>query len=373
MEGNFGGGYDGVGENRGLSDDQLPNPFAGARRQCFTGTQRKAALVRHESVAKTKLLDMAVEIEKGTRVCEIDFLPIVRSGAWADMGFRKTMEDAYFCCDNFMQEYGTKTFGEPSAFYGVFDGHGGKHAADFARSNLPRFLLEDEDFPGEIQRAVASAFLQTDIAFAEACSVNSSLASGTTALVALVVGSSLVVANAGDCRAVLCRRGKAIELSHDHKPDCSSERKRIESLGGHVYDGYLNGQLNVARAIGDWHMDGMKDPDGVGPLIADPEVTRMRITEDDEFLILACDGIWDVFLSENAVNFARRKLQEHNDPATCCKELVDEALKRKSSDNLSVVLVCFQTKPPPILTARRPLVHSSISAEGRKELQSFLI
>lgn len=69
--------------------------------------------------AKTKLMDTIVEIEKGTRVCEIDFLPIVRSGAWADIGFRKTMEDAYICRDNFMQDYGTKTFGEPSAFYGV--------------------------------------------------------------------------------------------------------------------------------------------------------------------------------------------------------------------------------------------------------------
>lgn len=68
---------------------------------------------------KTKLMDTIVEIEKGTRVCEIDFLPTVRSGAWADIGSRKTMEDAYICCDNFMQDYGTKTFGEPSAFYGV--------------------------------------------------------------------------------------------------------------------------------------------------------------------------------------------------------------------------------------------------------------
>ncbi|KAG6538892.1 probable protein phosphatase 2C 57 [Zingiber officinale] len=372
MEGNFGGGCGGVGDNGGPSDGRPPNPFAGPHQQCFTGTHRKAALVRHESLTKTKLLDMTVEIEKGTKGCETNFLPIVRSGAWVDIGFRKTMEDTYVCWDNLMQDCGTKTFGEPSAFYGVFDGHGGKHAADFACSNLPRFLLEDEDFPGEIERAVASAFLQTDSAFAEACSVNSSLASGTTALAAVVVGSSLVVANAGDCRAVLCRRGKAIELSHDHKPDCSSERKRIESLGGYVYDGYLNGQLNVARAIGDWHMDGMKDPDGVGPLSAEPEVMRMRLTEEDEFLMLGCDGIWEVFLNQNAVDFARRKLQEHNDPATCCKELIDEALKRKSSDNLAVVLVCFQTKPPPILTAGRPRVQRSISAEGLKELQSFL-
>lgn len=181
-----------------------------------------------------------------------------------------------------------------------------------------------------------------------------------------------MVANAGDCRAVLCRRGKAIDMSHDHKPDRSEERERIEALGGFVCDDYLNGLLNVARAIGDWHVDGMKDRDGLGPLSAEPEVMTRRLTEEDEFLILGCDGFWDVFRSQNAVDLARRKLQEHNDPTTCCKELVDEALKRESSDNLAVVLVCFQTKPPPVMTAPRPRVRRSISGEGLRELQSFL-
>ncbi|PKU67382.1 putative protein phosphatase 2C 57 [Dendrobium catenatum] len=188
----------------------------------------------------------------------------------------------------------------------------------------------------------------------------------------VIVSRSLVVANAGDCRAVLSRRGKAIEMSSDHKPSCMGERKRIEATGGFVYDGYLNGQLNVARALGDWHMEGMKVADGLGPLSAEPEVRKMKLTEEDEFLIIGCDGIWDVFRSQNAVDFARRKLQEHNDPATCCKDLVDEALKRKSGDNLSVVVVCFNSIPPPALAAPRPRVQRSISAEGLKELQSFL-
>lgn len=70
----------------------------------------------------------------------------------------------------------------------VFDGHGGKHAADFACHHLPKFIVEDESFPSDIERVVASAFLQTDTAFAEACSLDAALASGTTALAALVIG-----------------------------------------------------------------------------------------------------------------------------------------------------------------------------------------
>ncbi|XP_020672426.1 probable protein phosphatase 2C 57 [Dendrobium catenatum] len=372
MEGSVRGG---IG-NAGSSESRPPNPLAGANRQCFAGvnaghTPISGTLVRHTSLKQ--ISSIPIEPEVSGKKCEKEYIPIVRSGAYVDIGFRQNMEDTYVCCDNVTDEYCLKNTGDgPNAFYGVFDGHGGKHAAEFVCSNLLRFIMEDEDFPKHIEKVITSAFLHADTAFAEACSVDSALASGTTALAALIVGRSLVVANAGDCRAVLSRRGKAIEMSSDHKPSCMGERKRIEATGGFVYDGYLNGQLNVARALGDWHMEGMKVADGLGPLSAEPEVRKMKLTEEDEFLIIGCDGIWDVFRSQNAVDFARRKLQEHNDPATCCKDLVDEALKRKSGDNLSVVVVCFNSIPPPALAAPRPRVQRSISAEGLKELQSFL-
>ncbi|KAL6653680.1 hypothetical protein ACP70R_008604 [Stipagrostis hirtigluma subsp. patula] len=315
--------------------------------------------------------DAKPEAEKTLENLNTKFIPVIRSGGWADIGSRKSMEDVYICCDNFMKDFGLGSSGEgPSAFYGVFDGHDGKHAADFVCSNLPRFIVEDEGFPGEIEKAVSSAFLRTDAAFADACSLNRSLASGTTAIAALVVGRSLLVANAGDCRAVLCRRRKAIDMSRDHRPSCKMERTRIEASGGYVDDGYLNGQLGVTRAIGDWHIEGMKECDGHGPLSAEPEVMTMDLTEDDEFLIIACDGIWDVFSSQTAVDFARRKLQEHNDPTACCKELVDEAIKRGSSDNLSVVVVCFNSMPPPVLSRSR--VNRSISVEGLMQLKILL-
>ncbi|KAL5729454.1 protein-serine/threonine phosphatase [Ranunculus cassubicifolius] len=366
-------------ETKGYSSGEVrlpPNPFAAEYRKGFSTSRLpssyKKSLIRHPSLLKSPSSDLTCGPEMVVGTSETEFIPIVRSGAWSDIGFRNSMEDAYLCIDDFMHEYRIKNFGQgPNAFYGVFDGHGGKHAADFVSDHLPRFILEDEDFPREIERVVSSAFLQTDTAFAEACSIDADLSSGTTALAALVMGSSLVVANAGDCRAVLCRRGKAVEMSRDHKPVCTKEKKRIEASGGFVDDGYLNGQLNVARALGDWHMEGLKDQEG-GPLSAEPELMTTTLTEEDEFLIIGCDGIWDVFRSQNAVDFARRKLQEHNDPVTCCKQLVDEALKRKSGDNLAVVVVCFQSKPPPNLVTPRPRVQRSISAEGLRELQGFL-
>ncbi|XP_031489604.1 probable protein phosphatase 2C 57 isoform X1 [Nymphaea colorata] len=391
--------------------DRPPNPLGGAYRQCFGNAHfgspcANSPHVRHAALRASRVerfvgsayddsevdgelnleeslsqVNMEVEsigeleIQEGKEDSESDFIPVVRSGGWADIGIRRTMEDVYVCFDDFLHD--CKHLGSPSAFYGVFDGHGGKHAANFACDNLPRLILEDADFPREIEKVISAAFLRTDNAFAEACSLDATLASGTTALTAVIVGRSLVVANAGDCRAVLCRRGKAIEVSRDHKPGSLREMKRIEASGGYVSDGYLNGQLNVARALGDWHMEGLKVPatgDGpnLGPLSGEPEMIRMNLTEEDEFLIIGCDGIWDVFISQNAVDFARRQLQQHNDPLTCCKELVSEALKRKSGDNLAVVVVCFQANPPPNLSAPKPRVHRSISAEGFREVQSFL-
>lgn len=183
-----------------------------------------------------------------------------------------------------------------------------------------------------------------------------------------------MVANAGDCRAVLCKRGKAVDMSRDHKACCTLERRRIEDSGGYVDNyGYLNGELTVARALGDWHIDGLKEFGVDGPLTAVPEMRELTLSEEDEFLIIACDGLWDVFSSQNAIDFARKQLQLHNDPQICSKELVKEALRRDTCDNLTVVMVCFQDIAPSV----RPVpnaspVKRSISAEGLQSLSAAL-
>ncbi|ERM97903.1 hypothetical protein AMTR_s02147p00001120, partial [Amborella trichopoda] len=188
---------------------------------------------------------------------------------------------------------------------------------------------------------------------------------------------SLLVANAGDCRAVLSRSGTAIEMSKDHRPGCIRERKRVESLGGYIDDGYLNGQLSVTRALGDWHLEGMKREKGSnganGPLIAEPELKLITLTKEDEFLVIGSDGLWEVFTSQNAIDFARRRLQEHNDVRQCCKEVVEEASKRGSFDNLTIVMICFHAEAPPQSTVKRFRgFRRSISAEGLHNLKSFL-
>lgn len=180
----------------------------------------------------------------------------------------------------------------------------------------------------------------------------------------------MIIANVGDCRAVLGKRGRAIELSKDHKPNSTSERFRIEKLGGAIYDGYLNGQLSVSRALGDWHMKGPKG--SACPLSAEPELQETILTEDDEFLIMGCDGLWDVMSSQYAVTMARKELMLHNDPERCSRELVREALKRNTCDNLTVIVVCFSPEPPPRIEVPQTRFKRSISAEGLNLLKGVL-
>ncbi|XP_071924070.1 probable protein phosphatase 2C 27 [Coffea arabica] len=313
--------------------------------------------------------DLTVCGQKSPSDGKSSFLPIFRSGCCAEKGPKQYMEDEHICIDNLFEHLGeTAGFPSPGAFYGVFDGHGGTDAAIFIRKNILKFIVDDSSFPLFLEKAIKNAFLKADYAFADDSILD--ISSGTTALTALISGRTMVVANAGDCRAVLGKRGRAIELSKDHKPNCTSERIRIEKLGGAVYDGYLNGQLSVARAIGDWHM---KVPKGSScPLSAEPELQEILLSEDDEFLIMGCDGLWDVMSSQCAVTIVRKELMIHNDPERCSRELVREALKRNTCDNLTVIVVCFSPDPPPRIELAPTRVRRSISAEGLNLLKGVL-
>ncbi|KAJ9165840.1 hypothetical protein P3X46_020666 [Hevea brasiliensis] len=336
---------------------------------------RNLSVMRHSMSSMRMLddaglaMDVGLDVNKSPSDEKSNFLPVFRSGSCAEGGPKQYMEDEHVCIDNLIEHLGeTSNFPSPGAFYGVFDGHGGTDAASFVRNNILRFIIEDPHFPICMEKAIRSAFVKADYAFADDSELD--ISSGTTALTALIFGRTLIIANAGDCRAVLGRRGRAIEMSKDHKPNCTSERLRIEKLGGVIYDGYLNGQLSVARALGDWHMKGPKG--SACPLSAEPELQDTNLTEEDEFLILGCDGLWDVMSSQCAVTIARKELMLHNDAERCSRELVREALKRSTCDNVTVIVVCFSPDPPPRMEIPQFRVRRSISAEGLNLLKGVL-
>ncbi|CAJ2642799.1 probable protein phosphatase 2C 27 [Trifolium pratense] len=358
------------------NDDEKSEDFNNLKPTPIGKPPRHASSLRH-CLSSTRLMvassDLSADAEvtgsKSSSEDKTEFVPIFRSGSCAERGPKQYMEDEHICIDDLIHHIGSASnIPFPGAFYGVFDGHGGTDAALFVRNNLLRLIVEDSQFPTCVGKAITSAFMKADYAFADSSSLD--ISSGTTALTALVFGRTMLIANAGDCRAVLGRRGRAIEMSRDQKPNCTSERLRIEKLGGVVYDGYLNGQLSVSRALGDWHMKGPKG--SACPLSSEPELQETLLTEDDEFLIMGCDGLWDVMSNQCAVTMARKELMIHNDPQRCSRELVREALKRNSCDNLTVIVVCFSPDPPPRIEIPPSRVRRSISAESLTLLKGVL-
>ncbi|OBT62278.1 hypothetical protein VE03_08573 [Pseudogymnoascus sp. 23342-1-I1] len=160
----------------------------------------------------------------------------------------------------------------------------------------------------------------------------------------------LYTANVGDARIVLCRNGRALRLSYDHKGSDSSEGDRIISAGGLILNNRVNGVLAVTRALGDAYMKDL--------VTGHPYTTETVIQPDlDEFIILACDGLWDVCSDQEAVDLVRNV----QDPVIASKQLVDHALARFSTDNLSCMIVRLN-KSALLDTANNHL--SSIGVEG---------
>uniref|UniRef100_A0A8C1SZ54 Protein phosphatase 1G n=1 Tax=Cyprinus carpio TaxID=7962 RepID=A0A8C1SZ54_CYPCA len=177
--------------------------------------------------------------------------------------------------------------------------------------------------------------------------------SGTTAVVALIRGKQLIVANAGDSRCVVSEKGKAVDMSYDHKPEDELELTRIKNAGGKVtMDGRVNGGLNLSRAIGDHFYKRNKAlPPEEQMISALPDVKVLTLSEDHEFMVIACDGIWNVMSSQEVVDFVNERLKTEagkNRPLSAIiEELLDHCLAPDTSgdgtgcDNMTCIIITF--------------------------------
>ncbi|KAJ0102220.1 hypothetical protein Patl1_06636 [Pistacia atlantica] len=222
------------------------------------------------------------------------------------------------------------------ALFGVFDGHGGPKAAEFAAKNLDKNIraevcsrkCEEEG----IERAIRNGYLTTDTEF-----LRENHGGGTCCVTALIQKGDLLVSNVGDCRAVLSRGGVAEALTSDHQPSRKDERDRIEAQGGYVdcYHGVwrIQGSLAVSRGIGDRHFKQW--------VIAEPETKALRIKPDCEFLILASDGLWDKVSNQEAVDLVRPLCVgvEKPESSSACKKLAELSVRRGSMDDISVMII----------------------------------
>jgi len=289
-------------------------------------------------------------------------------------GWRVSMEDAHLALGELPGQGWQHV-----ALFGVMDGHGGEHVAHFCEKYLPTEIANGQ--PQDIGGALISAFHRMDEMVAEPDRLEElqSMANpsfmpgktvdpdhvGCTAVVCCVTANAMIVANAGDSRAVLCRNGQAVPLSEDHKPNAPGERQRIVKAGGHVersaYGPVVQfrvcGNLNLSRSIGD--LEYKKNPD-LHPheqmICSTPDVQVFTRETSDDFLVIACDGVWDVMSSQDVVDFVRERLPEADDNLphdpkilkAIMEELLDNCISPDLSttgglggDNMTAVVVVF--------------------------------
>ncbi|XP_071720014.1 probable protein phosphatase 2C 25 [Rutidosis leptorrhynchoides] len=242
-------------------------------------------------------------------------------------GKREAMEDRFVANVDFNGQ-------NAKGFFGVFDGHGGSKAAEFASQNLEKSIEIELKNRGELEivEAVKQGYLNTDSEF-----LKQEQRGGACCVTAIINSGNLVVSNAGDCRAVVSSGGTAEALTSDHRPSRQDEKQRIEQLGGYVDcsrgTARVLGSLAVSRAIGDRSMKQW--------ITAEPETKIFKITREFEFLIMASDGLWDKVSNQEAVDLARPYCASNDklEVVSACKKLVELSASRGSVDDTSVMIV----------------------------------
>ena len=172
---------------------------------------------------------------------------------------------------------------------------------------------------------------------------------GCTAVAAMVRHGEVTVANTGDSRCVISRNGVAEPLTLDHKPVLLEEAERIMRAGGFVRDNRVNGALNVSRTLGDLDFKRNTNlPHTHQMVVATPDITTFELQKGDEFVILACDGIWDVLSNQEAVDFVRKRIKAGRCLQSICEEMCDYCLAPdlqglcRGADNMSVIVLLFK-------------------------------
>lgn len=231
-------------------------------------------------------------------------------------------------------------------FFGVYDGHGGKFVSKFLEKNLPNFFLDKRvKYPlkktyintvyTHLQDLLKDKFKEYSNHCGSTCLVVTHFKYNTQ--------NYINVMNSGDSRCVLCRDNTAIPLTKDHKPYWPEERRRIEKLGGKIYfDGadFRIKDLSVSRAFGDL--------DAQPYLTNMPDIFRYKIEKSDKFIVMACDGLWDVMSNSEVINYILNECYDSglesriNKDINIARKLAEYALTKGSMDNITILIIFFK-------------------------------
>eukprot|EP00347_Sterkiella_histriomuscorum_P023200 403335568 len=284
-------------------------------------------------------------------------------------GWRNTMEDSHIASLNLDRNV---------QVFGVFDGHGGREVALFVKDVYIRELSKLQSFKNkDYETALRESFIRIDdilkspqgikdlkkyksqdetqsSLFGRPETDNIALYTGCTACVIIIADDMIYCGNSGDSRCVLSNDGTAVDMSIDHKPDMPTEKARIEKAGGFVEDNRVKGVLNLSRSLGDLEYKQDKSISVDNQMITCvPEVKIERISKAHDFIVIACDGIWDCLTSQECIQFVREFLQNSSSKtkiSDCTEQMFDRIIAQDVAssggigcDNMTAVII--QLKP----------------------------
>ena len=235
------------------------------------------------------------------------------------------MEDSHVCKTDFIKNW---------SFFGVFDGHAGPKVSQYCSQKILDQILEklkEKDSEEAVKTAIYEGFLALDQNIKDNPTwANGEDHSGTTAITVMISPTHIYLANCGDSRGIICSDGKLKFSTEDHKPYLPDEKSRIEKAGGTVMMQRVNGSLAVSRALGDFDYKRNNSIKATEQLVSPaPDVTVLsRDNDKDEFLLLACDGIYDVMSNEEVLSYVRHQLKLTANLDQVCNNLIDCCLNK---------------------------------------------
>jgi len=287
----------------------------------------------------------------------------LRYGLGSMQGWRVDMEDAHATVLQLDEQRWSQW-----SYFGIFDGHAGYRTAIKSSEKLHQRILtslnslvQDSKMSlpitssqldySKFEMAIKDAYFKFDQEWREENrNQNPDDKSGSTAISCLIDSERVYFLNVGDSRGILVsNEGRILLATKDHKPSDQAERQRIQEAGGTVLIQRVNGSLAVSRALGDFEYKNNPNRRPDQQLVSpEPEISyynRTKIDETIAFIVLACDGIWDVMTNEELATFILGRMHVIDDLTEIANNVLDMCLFKGSKDNMSLIIIAFPSAP----------------------------
>jgi serine/threonine protein phosphatase PrpC len=249
--------------------------------------------------------------------------------------------------------------------FAIYDGHGGNGCSIYLKNNLYKNITECSMI------GLRNAINLTEQNFLEYEGVNQygelDDTSGSCASIVLIKNKKCIIANVGDSRCILFKNKRLFFATKDHKPNSHSEKRRIESAGGSVFQStaivplYQNGKmiempwrvnpgrLSVSRTFGDIEIKLEKFGGKKNVVVSTPDIVEFELNDQYNFLVIACDGVFDVLSNMEilecikiVLKINKNKKRKINEICgDCASMIMKSSLVKGSFDNVSCIVVAF--------------------------------